>query len=145
MVKVCRGGAQVVVAVPHAIKSLWLQPYLGGNIERLVGVVWSDFVLLWGSLDRQGASLAVLPSSSSLGWMWSSWPVRRLPIRNQQHQADSGRSNSGCVPSIRSRGWRWRASQRSRCNFRFSCSVLYCSLFLLMLECYSQKKKLHVY
>jgi hypothetical protein len=31
----------VVVAVPHVIRSSHLQPHLGGNIERLVGVVWS--------------------------------------------------------------------------------------------------------
>jgi hypothetical protein len=41
-VKVCRGGAQVVVVEPRAKRSPWLQPYLGGNIERLVGVVWSS-------------------------------------------------------------------------------------------------------
>jgi hypothetical protein len=40
-IKICRGGAQVVMAVPRAIRSLWLQPHLGGNVERLVGVVWS--------------------------------------------------------------------------------------------------------
>jgi hypothetical protein len=103
-------------------------------------MVFEDFVWLWGSSDRQGASSVVLPSSSSSGRMWSSWPIRRLPVRNQQHQADSGRSNSGGAPSTRSRGWRWRASQKSRCNFHFSWDALYCSLFLLMLESYSQKK-----
>jgi hypothetical protein len=41
-VKVCRGGAQVVVAAPRAIRSPRLQPHLGGNVERLVGVVWSS-------------------------------------------------------------------------------------------------------
>jgi hypothetical protein len=41
-VKVCRGGAQVVVATPHAIRSPRLQPHLGGNIERRMGVVWSS-------------------------------------------------------------------------------------------------------
>jgi hypothetical protein len=41
MVEVCRSGAQVVVAAPHAIRSLRLQAHLGGNIERLVEVVWS--------------------------------------------------------------------------------------------------------
>jgi hypothetical protein len=40
-VKVCRGGAQVVVAAPRAIRSPRLQPHLGDNVERLVGVVWS--------------------------------------------------------------------------------------------------------
>jgi hypothetical protein len=40
--KVYRGGAQVVVAAPRAIRSFRLQPHLGGNIERLVGVVWSS-------------------------------------------------------------------------------------------------------
>jgi hypothetical protein len=40
-VKVCRGDAQVVVAVPRAIRSPRLQPHLSGNVERLVGVVWS--------------------------------------------------------------------------------------------------------
>jgi hypothetical protein len=40
-VKVCRGGAQVVVAASRAIRSSRLQPHLGGNVERLVGVVWS--------------------------------------------------------------------------------------------------------
>jgi hypothetical protein len=41
-VKVCRGGAQVVVATPCAIRSPRYQPHLDGNIERLVGVVWSS-------------------------------------------------------------------------------------------------------
>jgi hypothetical protein len=41
-VKVCRGGAQVVVATSRAIRSPRLQPHLGGNVERLVGVVWSS-------------------------------------------------------------------------------------------------------
>jgi hypothetical protein len=41
-VKVCRGGAQVVVATPRAIRSPRLQPHLDGNVERLVGVVWSS-------------------------------------------------------------------------------------------------------
>jgi hypothetical protein len=31
----------VVVAVSHAIRSPRLQPYLGDNVEKLVGVVWS--------------------------------------------------------------------------------------------------------
>jgi hypothetical protein len=44
-VKVCRGGAHVVVAVPHTIRSPQLQPHLGGNIERLVGVVWYSGIL----------------------------------------------------------------------------------------------------
>jgi hypothetical protein len=41
-VKICRDGAQVVVAAPRAIRSSRLQPHLGGNMERLVGVVWSS-------------------------------------------------------------------------------------------------------
>jgi hypothetical protein len=41
-VKVCRDGAQVVVAAPRAIRSLRLQPHLGGNVEKLVEVVWSS-------------------------------------------------------------------------------------------------------
>jgi hypothetical protein len=41
-VKVCRGGAQVVVAASRAIRSSRFQPYLDGNVERLVGVVWSS-------------------------------------------------------------------------------------------------------
>jgi hypothetical protein len=40
-VKVCRDDAQVVMSAPHAIRSPRLQPHLGGNVERLVGVVWS--------------------------------------------------------------------------------------------------------
>jgi hypothetical protein len=45
-VKVYRDGAQVVVAAaPHAIRSPQLQPHLGGNAERLVGVVWSSRIL----------------------------------------------------------------------------------------------------
>jgi hypothetical protein len=43
-VKVCRGGAQVVVAAPRAIRSPWLQPHLDGNVERLVGVVWFSWI-----------------------------------------------------------------------------------------------------
>jgi hypothetical protein len=41
-VKVYRGDAQVMVATPHAIRSPRLQPHLGDNVERLVGVVWSS-------------------------------------------------------------------------------------------------------
>jgi hypothetical protein len=42
-VEVCRDGAQVVVAAtPCAIRSPCLKPHLDGNIERLVGVVWSS-------------------------------------------------------------------------------------------------------
>jgi hypothetical protein len=41
-VKVCRGGAQVVVATSRAIRSTRLQPHLGDNVERHVGVVWSS-------------------------------------------------------------------------------------------------------
>jgi hypothetical protein len=44
-VKVYRGGVQVVVATPRAIRSLRLQPYLRGNVKRLVGVVWSSRIL----------------------------------------------------------------------------------------------------
>jgi hypothetical protein len=32
----------VVVAAPRAIRSPRLQPHLVGNVERLVGVVWSS-------------------------------------------------------------------------------------------------------
>jgi hypothetical protein len=39
-VKVCRDGAQMVVTAFRAIRSLRLQPHLGGNVEKLVGVVW---------------------------------------------------------------------------------------------------------
>jgi hypothetical protein len=41
-VKVCSGDAQMVVAAPHAIRPPRLQLHLCGNIERLVGVVWSS-------------------------------------------------------------------------------------------------------
>jgi hypothetical protein len=41
-VKVCRDVAQVVAMAPRAIRSTRLQLHLGGNIERLVGVVWSS-------------------------------------------------------------------------------------------------------
>jgi hypothetical protein len=41
-VKVCRGGALVVVVTPRAIKSSRLQPHLDGNVERLVEVVRSS-------------------------------------------------------------------------------------------------------
>jgi hypothetical protein len=40
--KVYRGGAQVLVAASRAIRSLRLQPHLSGNVERLMGVVWSS-------------------------------------------------------------------------------------------------------
>jgi hypothetical protein len=44
-VKICRGGAQVVVAASRAKRSLRLQPHFGGNIEMLVEVVWSSRIL----------------------------------------------------------------------------------------------------
>jgi hypothetical protein len=40
--RVCRGGTQVMVAAPRAIRSPQLQSRLGGNVEKLVGVVWSS-------------------------------------------------------------------------------------------------------
>jgi hypothetical protein len=42
-------------------------------------VVFKDFFWLWGSSDRQGASSAVHPSSSSLGRMWLSGPFGDFP------------------------------------------------------------------
>jgi hypothetical protein len=44
-VKVCRGGARMVVATPRIIRSSRLQPHLGGNVERLVEVVCSSRIL----------------------------------------------------------------------------------------------------
>jgi hypothetical protein len=44
-VKVCRGGAQMVMAAPCTISSPQLQPHLDDNIERLMGVVWSLRIL----------------------------------------------------------------------------------------------------
>jgi hypothetical protein len=63
-IKVCRGGAQVVVvAAPRAIRSLRLQPHLDGNVERLVGVVWSSRILS-GCGDLWIASRSYIGSSS---------------------------------------------------------------------------------
>jgi hypothetical protein len=118
-VKVCRDGAQVVVAAPRAIRSPRLQPHLNGNTEKLVGVVWSSKISSGCGIFRSSRSFIGSPSSS-WGRMWSSWPVRRLSVRNQQRQADSGRSASGGALLIQSGGWRWRVSQGSRCNFYFS-------------------------
>jgi hypothetical protein len=39
-VKVCGSDTQLEVAAPSAIRSPRLQPHLGGNVERLVGVMW---------------------------------------------------------------------------------------------------------
>jgi hypothetical protein len=44
-VKVCRDGAQVVVAAPRTIRSPRLHPHLDGNVARLMGVVWSSRIL----------------------------------------------------------------------------------------------------
>jgi hypothetical protein len=44
-VKVYMISAQVVVATPHANKVSRLQPHLGGNVERFVGVVSSSRIL----------------------------------------------------------------------------------------------------
>jgi hypothetical protein len=38
-------------------------------------------------------------------------------------------------------GWRWSASQGFCCSFCFCWGALYCSMFLLMWEFDSQKKK----
>jgi hypothetical protein len=50
-VKVCRGGVQIVLVTPHAIRSPQLQPHLGASVERLVGVVWS-LRISYGCGDR---------------------------------------------------------------------------------------------
>jgi hypothetical protein len=75
-VKVYRDDAQVVVAVPRAIRSPGFNP-----ISEVCGsgVVFENFVWLWGSSDRQGGSPAVLPSSSSSGGMWSFDPFGDFP------------------------------------------------------------------
>jgi hypothetical protein len=41
-VKICRGDVQVAVVASRAISSPRLQPHLGGNVERFVGVVWAS-------------------------------------------------------------------------------------------------------
>jgi hypothetical protein len=43
-VKVCRDGVQVLVGAFRAIRPSRLQPNLSGNVERLVGVVWSSMI-----------------------------------------------------------------------------------------------------
>jgi hypothetical protein len=102
-------------------------------------VVFEDFAWLWGSSDRQGALSAVLPSSSSPGQMWSSGPVRRLPVRNQQRQPDSERSGSGGAPLTRSKVEDEGLLKDFVVIFVFLGGALYCSLFLLMPESYSPK------
>ena len=82
-VKVCRGGAQVVVAPSRAIRSSRLQPHLGGNVERLVGVVcssldsvarrriwlwlnkWRKMVMLFGSTTTTSAGVG--PAGPAIG------------------------------------------------------------------------------
>jgi hypothetical protein len=44
-VKVWWGGAQVVAVASSQIKSPRLQPHLGGDVEKLVRVVWSSWTL----------------------------------------------------------------------------------------------------
>ena len=80
----------MVVAASRAIMSPRLQPHLDGDVEKLVGVVWSlrissgcgdlrivkelhrQFILLLRLWDRCGKN------------------VGRLPFRNQQYQVDYG-------------------------------------------------------
>jgi hypothetical protein len=67
-VKVCRGGSQVVVAAPRAIRSPGFNPSRRQYRESFgSGVVFEDFVWLWESSDRERVLLAVPPSSSSSG------------------------------------------------------------------------------
>jgi hypothetical protein len=48
-VKVWWGGTQVVAAASYPIKSPQLQHHLGGDVEKLVGVVWFLWTfLIWG-------------------------------------------------------------------------------------------------
>jgi hypothetical protein len=71
-----RRTGTVLVAASSRIKSLRLPPYLDGDVEKLVEVVWflrtSSGWGEGGSPDRHGASSVVIPSSLSPGWMWSS-------------------------------------------------------------------------
>jgi hypothetical protein len=102
-VKVCRGGAQVVVAASHSIRAARLQPHLGGNIERLVGVVWSSRISsgCWDFRtvkEFHRSSYYLFVSGMDVVFFL---PVRRL---NQQCYADSKRSDSGGAPLTRSRG-----------------------------------------
>jgi hypothetical protein len=41
-VYICRGDSQVVMTASRAIRFLWLQPHLNGDVGKLVGVVWSS-------------------------------------------------------------------------------------------------------
>jgi hypothetical protein len=61
-VNVCRDGVQVVVAASSAIRSPLLQPHLGGNVEKLVGVVWSSGIS--SSYGIFGSSRSFIDSSS---------------------------------------------------------------------------------
>jgi hypothetical protein len=49
-VKVWCGGAQMAAVASSPIKSPRLQPHLGGEVEKFVGVVWFSRTSGWGDL-----------------------------------------------------------------------------------------------
>jgi hypothetical protein len=90
-VKGYRVGIQVVVAAPRVIRSSWLQSHLAGNIERLVGVVWSSrFLSGYGDLrivkelHRQFFLLLRLRDGCGLLNLFDDFPSATNNVRSSQ-------------------------------------------------------------
>jgi hypothetical protein len=79
-VNVCRGGAQVVVAASRAIMFPRLQPHLDGDVEKLVGVVWSLRIL---------SSCGIFGSSRSFIGSLSYFFVSGMDVVFSTHSATS--------------------------------------------------------
>jgi hypothetical protein len=77
---VCRGGAQVVVAASRAIMFPRLQPHLDGDVEKLVGVVWSLRIL---------SSCGIFGSSRSFIGSLSYFFVSGMDVVFSTHSATS--------------------------------------------------------
>jgi hypothetical protein len=84
----------VVVAAPRVIRSPRLQPHLGGNIDTLVGVVWSSRILsgcgnlrIVKELHRQFFFLFRLRSKCGLLEPFGDFPSATNNIRPTQEGA----------------------------------------------------------
>jgi hypothetical protein len=140
---VYRGGIQVVVVAPRAIRSPGLQPHLGGNVERLVGVVWSSRISsgcvdlrIVKELHRQFFLLLRLRDGCGLLDPFGDFPSATNNVRpTQGGAAAAARCQHGL--EVEDEG----LLKDLVVSFVFLGGALYCLLFLLMPVFYSQIKK----
>jgi hypothetical protein len=129
------GSAQVVIAAPHAIRSPRLQPHLTGNVERLVGVVWSLRILssCWDLRTVKELHRQFFLYECGLLDPFDDFPSATNNVRSTQVGAAAARRHQ--------HGLKMKGFSRISLSFSFFLGCFVFLLFLLMSESYSQNKK----